>query len=284
MRWLWLGNTAIVLAAGGSLVWAALPVARHMTGIVTLEISAVQAVTPAAEVERPDIAGIIAFAPFGTIAEPEVTGAPAHSDRPELVLRGVFASPDATASALLDVDGEQGLYRLSSTVGARMRLDEIAPAYVRLSDSDGTLVLYFDGEEEQAEEVLLADASGSPSLHDRMRAGLVVPEKYARPGKPETTAEYIDYWRQRLRKNPKAVLNEIGLSPTDKGYVIAAKHDIGVSLAGLKPGDVVRSVNGQKVGDPDTDRRLYDQIAASGLARLEVERGGRVLSFSFPLR
>ena len=284
MRWAWLGNIAIVLAAGGSLAWAGIPVARHVAGIVELEAPARPVTRPVVERERPDIASIIALAPFGTAARPEAERAAAQSERPKLVLRGVFASRDAEASALLDVDGEQSLYKLSSTVGAAMRLDEIAPAFVRLSDREGTLTVYFDGEEDRPEAALLTLASGAPSLLDRMRAGLVVPDRYERPGKPETTAEYIDYWRQRLRKNPKAVLDEIGLSPTDEGYVIAAKHDIGVSLAGLRTGDLVRSVNGQKVGDPDADRRLYDQIAASGVARLEVERGGRVLSFSFPLR
>lgn len=66
--------------------------------------------------------------------------------------------------------------------------------------------------------------------------------------------------------------------------MIAESHDVGVKLAGLKSGDLVRSVNGQTVGNPDDDRRFYDRIAASGQARLEVERNGRILTFSFPLR
>ncbi|MEM1298112.1 MAG: type II secretion system protein N [Pseudomonadota bacterium] len=284
MRWVWLANTAILLAAGASLAWAGLPVARHMAGIVAIEAPESPAIQPVSEAKRPDIAAIIAFAPFGAVVQPDTDSGGTQANRPALALRGVFASKESTASALLDVDGEQGLYRLASTVSANMRLDEIAPAFVRLSDSDGTLTLYFDGEENHPEQVLLANASGNPTLLERMSAGLVVPQRYERPGKPETTAEYIDYWRQRLRKNPKAVLDEIGLEASDKGYVIAAQHDIGVSLAGLRSGDLVRSVNGQPVGNPDTDRRLYDQIAASGHARLEVERGGRVLSFSFPLR
>ena len=80
------------------------------------------------------------------------------------------------------------------------------------------------------------------------------------------------------------MLDEIGLTPGDDGYVIAARHDVGVRLAGLTAGDLVRSFNGQAVGNPDDDRRFYDRIAASGQARLEVERNGRVLTFSFPLR
>jgi general secretion pathway protein C len=101
---------------------------------------------------------------------------------------------------------------------------------------------------------------------------------------PETPQDYIDMWRERIRQNPAEVLDSIGLIPTDEGYRIADDHDSGVGRAGLLAGDLVTRVNGQTVGDVDSDRRLYDEVAASGLAQIEIERDGRLISMSFPLR
>ncbi len=169
-------------------------------------------------------------------------------------------------------------------VSDRVTVSLITPHVVKLTDGAKTITLTFDGDTEVVAPTERAGSDAPASLLDRLRGGFVVPATYERPSKPETTAQYIDYWRTRVRKNPQAVLDEIGLKPTDKGYVIADTHDIGVQLAGLRSGDLVRSVNGQAVGDPEADRKFYDEIAAAGEARIEVERGGRVLSFSFPLR
>ena len=68
------------------------------------------------------------------------------------------------------------------------------------------------------------------------------------------------------------------------GYRIAEQHDSGVGLAGLRAGDIVTSVNGQAVGDVEQDRSLFDNVAASGLARVEVQRDGRTIVLSFPLQ
>ena len=165
------------------------------------------------------------------------------------------------------------------------RLTRIGAAFVELSDRQNTITLSFD-------DTRMADAETEPAvsedlsaqINDQIRASLVVPARFEQPAAPETTSEYIDYWRTRIRKNPQAVLDEIGLTPTENGYVIASKHDVGVRLAGLKAGDLVRRVNGQPVGNPDEDRRFYDRIATSGQARLEIERGGKTLTLSFPLR
>ncbi|WP_299044390.1 type II secretion system protein N [uncultured Tateyamaria sp.] len=282
------GETVIrcALAAGAmaSVLWAAVPAARHMAGVVVLS-----APHPVARADRPaenalDLADILELAPFGRL--PVLDSAPevGSADQPDIALRGIFAANDATSAALLDVGGVPGLYREMMEVSDRVTVSLITPHVVKLTDGAKTITLTFDGDTEVVAPTERAGSDAPASLLDRLRGGFVVPATYERPSKPETTAQYIDYWRTRVRKNPQAVLDEIGLKPTDKGYVIADTHDIGVQLAGLRSGDLVRSVNGQAVGDPEADRKFYDEIAAAGEARIEVERGGRVLSFSFPLR
>ena len=271
----------LACVAFASVLWAAIPMARHMAGIVVLETPPL----PAVQTERPakalDLTNMLALAPFGRTPSDESASVTDAADLPDIELRGIFAAQDAMSAALLNVDGEPGLYREAMQVAGRLDVVRITPELVELADGDRTMTLRFDEGTDIQEPTAVVEG---PSLHERLRGDIVVAAAYEKPGQPETTAEYIDYWRHRVRKNPQAVLDEIGLKPTDQGYVIAESHDVGVRLAGLRSGDLVRTVNGRPVGDPDNDRRFYDEIAAAGQARIEVERGGRTLSFSFPLR
>lgn len=270
-----------VCVALGSIIWAALPMTRHMAGIVVLDAYSAPTLPVAHSEAAPDLTAVFELAPFGRVPIAPQTPDQDVSDLPDIVLRGIFAAHDAESTALLDVDGEPGLYRVAMQIADRLDVVRITPALVELADGARKITLRFETEVEIASTLQVAQG---PSLHERLSTDLVIPATYEKPNKPETTAEYIDYWRHRVRKNPQAVLDEIGLRPTDQGYVIADTHDVGVRLAGLRSGDLVRTVNGRAVGDPETDRRFYDEIAAAGQARIEVERGGQVLSFSFPLR
>lgn len=270
--------------AAGSVIWSGVPVARHMAGVVALEpLPAVTMPVPRAQMDL-NLEPLFALAPFGRQPVTNDLVPANREDRPDIVLRGIFATRDATSTALLDVNGTAGLYKPDMRVADVFVLARITPELVELRDADGSLILRFDEEVEETSDQPEALAAAGPSLLERVKGDVVVATGYERPGQPETTVEYIDYWRQRVRKNPQAVLDDIGLRATTEGYVIAERHDVGVRLAGLRTGDLVRTVNGQKVGDPEADRRFYDEIAASGEARIEVERNGRLLSFSFPLR
>ncbi|SHF30718.1 hypothetical protein SAMN05444339_1051, partial [Loktanella atrilutea] len=133
-------------------------------------------------------------------------------------------------------------------------------------------------------------ATDSPDSMESLLAAALAPpatEDYVEPPPPPppvTTQDYIDLWRERIRANPMQVLDEIGLVPSPGGYTITENHDSGVTRAGLQAGDLVKSVNGQPVGNVDSDRALYDEVANSGLARVEIEREGRSIVLSFPLQ
>lgn len=277
---------SVVAASGLSIVAAALPVARHMAGVVVLETPERPMLSPRVQPEPVDVASILEFAPFGRTALPGTGPEELNEALPEIKLKGVFASSPGTSVAMLEVAGETALYRLEQKVAGDFRLTLIRSDHVQLTDLETTITLRFD-ETQIANSGVAQDDSAKtdgPNLFERISSGLVVPARYKKPAPPETTAEYIDYWRGRIRKNPQAVLDEIGLKSTKDGYVIAPRHDIGVRLAGLKSGDLVRSVNGQSVGNPEDDRRFFDRVATSGQARLEIERGGKLFTLSFPLR
>ena len=274
----WLFHAVVFMAVAASLVWAGLPVLRHMSGIVVLEASPPPNLP---KEQRADLSAIAAFAPFGRPAVIEIAAEQPAGTLPSFVLRGVMLAREGRSAALIAHDGQTQAYGMGEEVADGFKVTAIAQESVELSTGKTNLILRFD---ETAQEASGTRAKADPNGLDRLSKSLVLATKYQKPGKPETTSEYIDYWRTRILKNPQAVLDEIGLEATDDGYLIKSRHDVGVKLAGFKSGDLVRRVNGQAVGNPDADRKFYDEIAATGEARVEVERGGKLLSFSFSLR
>jgi general secretion pathway protein C len=67
-------------------------------------------------------------------------------------------------------------------------------------------------------------------------------------------------------------------------YQIATTAPPAVMQAGFQPGDLVTTVNGQRVGDVAQDQQYIDQIVAAGRATVEVQRDGQTIIMTFPLR
>jgi general secretion pathway protein C len=275
-----------VLVAGARLAW-------HLDGHTSVLPTPLPA--PASTPEQPasrDIGRIIALAPFGSAAAPEPapdTDAPAA--RLNVRLRGVLVDPDpAQSRAFLQVANATDVYRIGDPVEAA-ELVAINADTVTLSTEGGLRVIGFGGELDDDGTPAQAEPEEAPAAQNdpfaRLAAAIVpgqgsIDLREAPP--PETTEQYIDLWRERITANPQAAMDTVGVELVENGYRIKSDPNIGVTLAGLKPGDVVTRLNGQTVGDLDSDRKLYDEVAASGIARLEVLRDGQALLLTFPLR
>ena len=78
--------------------------------------------------------------------------------------------------------------------------------------------------------------------------------------------------------------SELGLQPRINGDkltgVVLRPIGGGASYraSGLSPGDVLISLNGQRIDSPDELGGLREQLAAPGTVNVQVERGGRVIS------
>ncbi len=200
----------------------------------------------------------------------------------DLILEGVVVRSDpAQSSALISHRSDTRSYGPGESIDGVARLISVAATQVviEVDGREQTLSFPRPGDGDAAAPVAATTGVG------RLRAAIAAPDPAAAStDQPETTDDYIKLWRDRITANPQEVLDQIGLISTENGYRIAEQHDSGVDRAGLRTGDLVRSVNGQAVGNVDRDRKLYDQIAASGMARVEVERDGRTIVLSFPLR
>ena len=85
---------------------------------------------------------------------------------------------------------------------------------------------------------------------------------------------------ERLNVDPTGTLAEYGVQPVSEGgsggYRLGGEIPSStLAQVGLRPGDVVLSVNGQSVGNIQQDRAQIDSIMDAGSARLEIQRGDR---------
>lgn len=270
---------AVLALLLGSLATAAAQMTWHAMGESdVLPPRPALAAPTAVSTEPPDTSAIIALAPFGRVEAPVLVQTETRKTSLNLILRGVVLDDDPARSvAFIASETVTAGYRSGDSVDRKATLLSVEATHVLL-DVNGT------------QEILAFPDPDAPANPNRELTGLErlsLATESANPAdsaEPKTTDDYVNYWRDRIRANPGEVLAEIGLVATEGGYRIADRHDSGVRKAGLRAGDVVTRVNGQQVGDVEQDKKLYDEIAASGQARIEVARGDRTIVMTFPLR
>ncbi len=287
--WLLVGLAILMLLA--SVVWASLQLVWHMgghTNVLPQEIG-----TPVAS-DAPavptDIEAITALAPFGQPVSDAPQAPTGDRSTLNITLRGVLVDPDPTRSrAFVQAGGSVDVYRVGETIQSA-ELVEVGTDTITLQSGDDLVIVGFEGIENgtgTADQIADADADTTNDPFARLAASIVPGQGSIdlRDGPPpETTDDYINLWRDRIGRNPQAAMDTVGVELVENGYRIKPDPNIGVTLAGLRPGDVITSLNGQSIGDLDKDRQLYDDVAAAGIARLEVVREGQSLLLTFPLR
>lgn len=277
MRWslavgaAWIGAAISAVSVG----FAAGPVAWRLAGESGQVIGAATA-APASEALRVDLAPILAFAPFGrTVAVPASPQAVGETGL-GLTLLGVTVSMPSSQSRAIIAGGDSGRadsYAVGSNITAGATLAEVTRTHVVLS-VEGRL-----------ETLSFAKPGATKAPAGRADLRNLIPSNTATASPAADGAEaVIARYRAAILQNPKSVMDRLGLEATGDGYRISDAASPGVRQAGFRPGDLVTSVNGQKVGDVASDQRYFDVVAASGKARVEVQRDGQTIVMTFPLQ
>lgn len=275
----WTGKLAMGMASAAvllSMAHAAARVTWHTAG-VTAGAPLGQVATAAAHAPEgaPDVELIVAFAPFGKIVEEAEPETVVEQTSLHLVLHGVVLA-DVRNDSIAYISGQGPTirgYGVGDPIGSDVVLQEVFADRVVLDVGGRREVLSFPKRAEPGADL--------PAVRAQMQAASA---GGSLPAAGSTPDEVIDFWRRRIAQNPGAVLDQLGLEATEEGYRIGTGAHAGVRRAGFKEGDLVASVNGKKVGEVESDRQLYEEVAASGRARVELIRDGRTIVMSFPLR
>ncbi|MFQ3363415.1 MAG: general secretion pathway protein C [Candidatus Azotimanducaceae bacterium] len=189
----------------------------------------------------------------------------AKATRLPLTLEAVFvADENASSGAIVARSGKKGLLY---TVG------DILPGNARLI-------------EVQQEQIILQRAGNREAL--AFGKSKFNPKAEIRPLSQGKAAESmrniasIDDIQGLISDNVENALRDFGLETNEgRGYKIGnLSSNPYLQQAGLRPGDVVLSVNGQPLGDLQKDQLEFDNVIAQGSASIELERNGEQITIT----
>ena len=216
----------------------------------------------------------------------EVISAP--TTRLNLELQGVFLSDvPSTSSAIVAERGKDGkLYLVGDTLPGNSVLHSVESNHILLRRGARLEKLLFITKRLNIEASNSATASTSRRPSTQGKPTSSRPTQASQSGSPSAGSAILSAVRDRLQRNPQAVLKEYGLSAvapgSSQGYKVDTAHPA-LNNTGLQPGDRVVSVNGAPLGVAMNDARLIDQARAAGRVRVEVERGGRRFFLTIPI-
>ena len=221
------------------------------------------------------------WALFGTWEEqqgsgPEDEPVDAPETRLQLKLLGVFQTGEQGQSpgAIIAEQGDNGkLYRVGDRVPGNARLEQVHADRVilRRQGQLETLKLESPGLDGGVQSV---NRSGGERNSNQTgnRSG-------QSSGGDNSSAELGgDVQQQRQR-----IIRGLGLESSDRGYVIgeSAPSQL-LDRVGLKPGDVVVSVNGHDVGQKKADLAALREYQDKGSAKVVIKRGSQRFTVTVP--
>jgi general secretion pathway protein C len=85
----------------------------------------------------------------------------------------------------------------------------------------------------------------------------------------------VEYVGRRANEDPEGFISEMGLEPTAEGYQVT-RQARQLQMVGLRPGDLVTSVNDMPVGNISNDQALLNQVLQmGGEIKIQIRRGSR---------
>lgn len=202
-------------------------------------------------------------------------GPPAVASAANMRLTGVFAAIGTLpAFAIISVDGQPSQpVKNGGSIGPGIVLEAVFPDHV---------LIRRNGIRERLDLEARGTATGQPGGV----AAAQFPVNIENVGQRE-----FRFSRNQLSgalQDPKMLGNMGRAVPYPAGGVMLEEIPPGSlpERLGLRPGDVVRQINGQFIGSPQEMPRIYQQFVSGGLteARLEIVRGGQPQQFIYHIQ
>jgi len=189
-----------------------------------------------------------------------------------LTLIGLLADDRAEYSrALIAQAGDERSYAVGDDVARGVTLQAIFPDRVILSRNGRLETLRLERDQPGA-----GGDGGAPA---------VAMEERSAPTGPAPLAQV----RDELLKDPAKASEYVRIQPANvggqlKGYRVYPGRDRSAfTAAGLRPGDLVTSVNGVQLDDPAKALQVLGDLSGAGQVNLVIERGGQSQNISINL-
>jgi len=233
--------------------------------------------TPAVQRSQPQIneQQIAAWHIFGEAGAEKAVVQPAAVDAPDtslkLTLRGVFASDDpGDARAIIgDPRGQEEHYSVGDPLPGNAKLTEI-----------------------HADRIILERNGRYETLRlprDRTPAGSTGIGAAPQTGGAVSKAAAFARYRNEVRQNPSTFLNYVRATPARQdgkfiGFRLQAGRERGaLKELGLKPGDIVTSINGVQIDSPARGMQAMQSLGEGDRVNVTLLRGGQQTSLNLVL-
>lgn len=219
--------------------------------------------------QQPQVPNISSFSLFQ-----EAGRASSADEQLNLMLQGVVVGyPSQYSSAVIKVNDIADRYRVGDIVeGSSYTVSEVYWDKVILRSSSGTVrELAFKGIENGLDQpiVPLNSANGTSSNSNQQNSSANHPTQSA-----------IGQAVQQIQENREQYLQEMGVNiAAGGGFEVTARTPAALrNKLGLQPGDRIMSLNGQTVGQGQTEAQLLEQARQAGQVKLEIKRGDQVMT------
>ena len=198
------------------------------------------------------------------------------ANKSDISLKGVFAVDGNTLSAaVVNLGGKDQVARLNQELSNGVKLTEVHADYIIVSRAGVTEKIMLDSFR-NAKGTSIAAGTINTAAGFRLNVA------------PAGTNSY-SLSRQELNtvlQDPRQLefLGRIGNAPSGGIRVEDAPTNSLSGKLGLRPGDVISSINGQPVNGTGDLARLYQQFATLSQVRIELKRGGAPMLLTYAVQ
>lgn len=216
--------------------------------------------------QQPQVPNISSFALF------QETGKSAAADENiNLVLQGVVVSfPSQFSSAVIKVNDVVDRYRVGESIDTTSyQLAEVYWDRVVLRQNNGsTRELPFKRMENGLDQPIVQPVVNAPSSNHQSIQAV-----------PSQESSALGQAVQKIQEDREQYLKDMGVNAASGGYEVTSRTPAALrSKLGLQPGDRIMSLNGQAVGQGQSDAQLLEQARREGQVKLEIKRGDQVMT------
>ncbi|NNG81068.1 type II secretion system protein N [Acinetobacter sp. ANC 5378] len=219
--------------------------------------------------QQPQVPNLSSFALFQ-----EAGKSAAADENINLVLQGVVVGfPSQFSSAVIKVNDVADRYRVGESIDTTSyQLAEVYWDRVVLRQNNGTTrELPFKRIENGLDQTIVQPVvNASNSNHQSSQTNQAAPSQ-------ENSA--LGQAVQKIQEDREQYLKDMGVNAASGGYEVTSRTPAALrSKLGLQPGDRIMSLNGQAVGQGQSDAQLLEQARREGQVKLEIKRGDQVMT------
>ena len=187
----------------------------------------------------------------------------------------VLANPRHLSSAVIKVNDTPDRYLVGDKIeGSAYELSEVYWDRVVLTSSTGaSKEIKFQG---------IDNLDQPMTLDSPQRSTMPVPPQQNQTANQNSnTQNVLGSAIHQIEENRDQYLKNMGVNATNgQGYEVSEQTPSALrNKLGLRPGDRILSLNGQTVGQGQTEAQLLEQVKKEGKIKIEVKRGDQVMTF-----